>query len=279
MDLSFRLVNAFADPANPFSGNPVCVFDDASGLTDEQMNQLALQVNDECVFLRSSSADAAQVQIIVPSGGPKLSASSILAAAQIVSQLHESASDVLVDVDGSPVRARKDGAGGWTIPAAPATTRKLKSTPQILSSLVGLSMDRLSGDVMVIESTRSGVVLPVSDADDVRRTRLDARMLQSYAMLLNTEPQIYVWAHRDQESIESRMFVGPTGGVVELAATGTGAANLGAWLAVHQEYGRKTVYQGAAVGRPSVVNLDVKESGQVIVGGSVRQVAAGAYSF
>ena len=43
MRLAYRLLNVFAQPADPFSGNPLCVFEDGSGLTDDQMQALARQ--------------------------------------------------------------------------------------------------------------------------------------------------------------------------------------------------------------------------------------------
>ncbi|MBK7720909.1 MAG: PhzF family phenazine biosynthesis protein [Austwickia sp.] len=278
MDLSFRLINAFAASDDPFSGNAICVFDDAAGLDADQMSRLAQQMNIECAFLIETSSSAATIAIEVPLSDMKLSASSIIGAAHVISQMHQTREEMVITVGDTQIKARPEGKDNWTIPAAPATTRKLKSTPQILSSLVGLQMSAISGEVMVVESTRSGVVLPVASPEDVRRTRLDARMLHSYAMLLNTEPQIYVWSKREDGSIESRMFYGPGGGVIEVAATGSGAANLGAWLAVHGEFGRRRIYQGAAVGRPSMVDLEVKESGQVLVGGHINQVAAGTFT-
>lgn len=277
MDLSFRLINTFAASDEPFSGNAICIFDDARALDREQMIRLAQQMNVETVFLISTSPTNPEIHIEIPLSDMRLSASSILGAAHVISQINGTREEMLVRIGEDTVKARPEGKDNWTIPAAKATTRKLKSTPQILSSLVGLPMSAVSGEVMVVESTRSGVVLPVGTVEDVRRTRLDARMLHSYAMLLNTEPQIYVWANREDGAIESRMFYGPGGGVVEVAATGSGAANLGAWLAAHGEFGRKRIYQGAAVSRPSMVDLEVRESGQVFVGGHVNDVANGTF--
>lgn len=277
MDLSFRLINTFAASDEPFSGNAICIFDDACALDREQMIRLAQQMNVETVFLISTSPTNPEIHIEIPLSDMRLSASSILGAAHVISQINGIREEMLFRIGEDTVKARPEGKDNWTIPAAKATTRKLKSTPQILSSLVGLPMSAVSGEVMVVESTRSGVVLPVGTVEDVRRTRLDARMLHSYAMLLNTEPQIYVWANREDGAIESRMFYGPGGGVVEVAATGSGAANLGAWLAAHGEFGRKRIYQGAAVSRPSMVDLEVRESGQVFVGGHVNDVANGTF--
>ena len=40
MRLRYQLLNVFARPGDPFSGNPLCVFEDATGLTDKDMHDL-----------------------------------------------------------------------------------------------------------------------------------------------------------------------------------------------------------------------------------------------
>ena len=52
MRLRYRLLNVFAHESDPFSGNPLCVFEDGSGLSDDQMQGLARQFNlSETTFL------------------------------------------------------------------------------------------------------------------------------------------------------------------------------------------------------------------------------------
>jgi len=43
--LRYRILNVFTDGDNPFSGNPLCVFEDATGLSDKAMQDLARQLN------------------------------------------------------------------------------------------------------------------------------------------------------------------------------------------------------------------------------------------
>ena len=134
--------------------------------------------------------------------------------------------------------------------------------------------------MMTVNKGNGGIVLPVRSVDDVRRTRLDARMLHSYAMLLNIEPRVYVWAESDSEpdTIVARMFYGPRGGVLEVAATGTGGVNLGAWLTAHGERGiRRRVIQGRPRGRRSLLDLRIDDEGEVYVGGRVAEVARGTF--
>lgn len=282
MDLRFSFINVFASSDDRFSGNPICLFHDAGQLSREEMLQLSAQVNVETVFLLSHSAEGARMRFFAPQGEAKFAGSASLGAAHVINQMYGDTrvplrliAEGLSEVDVTPV-----GKDNWEVQARDATTRTLKSTPQILASMVGLPIESLSGDPMIVNSGRSCVILPVATAEDVRDTHLDARLLHSYAMLLNTEPQVYVWAQGEEDDvIESRMFYGPRGGVLEVAATGSGAANLGHSLAVRGEKGiTKRIRQGAAVGRPSVLGLRVDDAGNVFVSGHVDIVAEGTFN-
>ncbi|WP_116115565.1 PhzF family phenazine biosynthesis protein [Austwickia chelonae] len=281
MDLTYRLINVFAASQDPFSGNAVVVVENGADVSDENMHAIARQMNLETVFVKSVSEEGAEIRFFSPEGRGRFAGSASIGTAHVVDQMLGAPRRQLVLSAGSdcePTTIAPYGLDNWRVQARQAKSRKLNSSPQILASLVGLPTTAISDEVMVIDSGRSGVVLPVNSSDDVAKTNLDARMLHSYAMLLNTEPQVYVWARKDANTISSRMFYGPGGGVLEVAATGSGAANLGHWLAAHGESGSWRVYQGAAVGRPSVLDLDVHEDHTVFVGGHVNQIASGVLS-
>lgn len=278
MDLTYRLINVFAESHDPFSGNAIVVFENGKGTSEEDMQAISRQMNLETVFVIEKHDAVADIRFFSPEGKGRFAGSASLGTAHVLDQLNGGQRRELTlsagpDVESTTIMPY--GRDNWRVKAHQAESRELKSSPQILASLVGLPVSAISSDVMVINSGRSGVVLPVGSPDDVARTHLDARMLHSYAMLLNTEPQVYVWARQDERTIVSRMFYGPGGGVLEVAATGSGAANLGHWLAAHGESGQWRVFQGAAVGRPSVLDLEVEEDGGVLVGGHVNQVATG----
>ena len=282
MDYTYRLLNVFADGSDPFSGNCVAVFEDASDLTTDQMQSLARQVNTETVFLLPHvDGPRTGVRFFSPEKRTGFAGSASLATAAVIRDLHGIMDDITLTEDskGEYKVFRRDE--WWILQAHETQATALKASPQILASLVGLNTDAIHGDVMTINNGRSGLVLPVRSVEDVRDTRLDARLLHSYAMLLNTEPQVYVWANSDEDdsTIVSRMFYGPRGGVLEVAATGTGGVNLGAW---HRAMGvtgiRRRVIQGRVTGHLSELDLRVDEDGSVYVGGRVRQVAQGTFS-
>ena len=67
MRYAFRIVNVFTVDADRFSGNPLCVFEDARGLSDAQMQALTRQFNlSESTFIFPSDTASAHVRIFTP---------------------------------------------------------------------------------------------------------------------------------------------------------------------------------------------------------------------
>ena len=57
MDLAYRVVNVFTVGDDPFSGNPLAVFEDAVGVTEAQMQAIARQFNlSETTFVTARGA-------------------------------------------------------------------------------------------------------------------------------------------------------------------------------------------------------------------------------
>lgn len=283
MEITYRLVNVFTDGDDPFSGNAVCVFEDGSNLSTYQMQALSREVNQETVFLLpTSEAPDAQVRFFSPQKETGFAGSASLATAHVVRDLLERAGDVRLRelTYGDYLIEEEDDL--WVFKAKPRASKPLSTSPQILASLVGLPVEAIDGEPMTVDSGAGGIILPVRSVEDVRETNLDARLLHSYAMLLNTEPAVYVWATSDQDenTIMSRMFYGPRGGVLEVAATGSGAANLGSWFAAHGRTGiRRRIIQGRPMKRRSFVDLQVSAEGEILVGGRTREVARGVFRF
>jgi predicted PhzF superfamily epimerase YddE/YHI9 len=87
----------------------------------------------------------------------------------------------------------------------------------------------------------------------------------------------YVWAELGPRAVDARLFFSQDTAIVEDPATGSAAANLGGLLAWRGERGRRvTITQGAAVSRPSRLELEVTDTAAVRVGGLVRPIGGGA---
>lgn len=279
MELAYRVLNVFAVPNDPFSGNTMCLFEDGSGLSEQQMGSLAQQMNVETSFV-ISRGEAPDVRFFSPEGMSGFAGSaSIGTAYALAGATHEdrvaTTAITLNECEYGEVPITHEG-GVWALHARPAKVKRVRTDPVIVAAMIGLSPDALAGEAMRIESARGGLVVALRSVEDVRAAHIDSRMLHSYTMLMNSKPQVYVWADEDENTVEGRMFYGPRGGVLEVPATGAGVANMGWWyLKQGRTNVRKTVRQGAAVGRNSIVELYADPETGVRIGGRVHQVARG----
>ncbi len=65
--LTYHIVNVFTRGDDPFSGNPLCVFESGASLDAARMQALALQFNlSETTFLLPSERASARVRIFTP---------------------------------------------------------------------------------------------------------------------------------------------------------------------------------------------------------------------
>lgn len=63
----FRIVNVFTQAQGPFTGNPLCVFENGDGLSTEDMQALARQFNlSETTFILPCTRANARVRIFTP---------------------------------------------------------------------------------------------------------------------------------------------------------------------------------------------------------------------
>src|SRR3954468_25010961 len=83
---AFRILNVFAESV--WSGNALAVFEDGSGLSDEEMQALALQLNlSETTFLLPSATATARMRIFTPSFEMPFAGHPTLGTAQVVRAL------------------------------------------------------------------------------------------------------------------------------------------------------------------------------------------------
>ena len=96
---SFRTLNVFTTgPDDPFSGNPLCVFEDARGLSSEEMQALARQLNlSETTFVLPAGDDGAtaRVRIFTPTYEMPFAGHPTLGTAHVVRSLLGSGDEVV----------------------------------------------------------------------------------------------------------------------------------------------------------------------------------------
>src|SRR4051812_44502744 len=97
--LRYRLVNVFAESA--LAGNPLCVFEDGSGLDDATMQALALQFNlSETTFILppTHAGATARVRIFTPAFEMPFAGHPTLGTAHVVRELKDAGDDVKLEM-------------------------------------------------------------------------------------------------------------------------------------------------------------------------------------
>lgn len=285
MDLPFRMLNVFAVEDDRLSGNPLCVFEDGRGLTEEQMQALARQMNlSESVFLLPPSAVTAtkRVRIFTPSLELPFAGHPSLGSAAVVRALlaDGSASSVILEMQAGlvPVTCREDT---WTLRAARAPTFLAPPLErETLAAMLGVPRPALAGAATWVNTGAEQLLVPLADVAAVQAAQPDAALLARHAYSeLRGGAMVYVWAPLDTEQVVARFFFLKGTSVIEDPATGSACANLGAWLRSQQVPAplTRTIWQGQAVGRPSRLDLAVDADGAIFVSGKVVEVARGVF--
>lgn len=279
MPTDFRILNVFTTPEDTFSGNAVAVFPDASGLDDETMKMTARQLGCECSFVTGDDAQGRpEVRFFQPEGASGFAGGPSMATAEVVKAERGAPEGGHLRLVGKkhPEIDVEDAGDHWRMVGRKARIEEIHTEKRFLAGLVGRKMPAIVDPTVKVTFNRSTIVLQLASAQDVHEATIDARLLHQYAMLLHVEPQVYVWAFREDGDIESRMFYGPQGGVLEVAATASGASRLGEVLSGRGERGKTyRVYQGREIERPSMILLDIDAQGDVSLGGYVKEVARG----
>jgi trans-2,3-dihydro-3-hydroxyanthranilate isomerase len=298
MRISFEQVDVFTD--RPFAGNPLCVVPDGSGLSTEEMQAVAQEMNlSETTFvLPPTDPQAAYwMRIFTPAreipfaGHPSIGTAYVLARAgrfplrEPVTRVFQQVGVGTLPLD-IEVSAGRPGRVVMTqgTPAFGGAARDV--TP--LAEALGLDPMRLARSRLPIQVVSTGighlmVALPDLAAlgairpnpTTLNRVLREAGALGCYAFSLGS-PQ-------DEVLARARMFA-PEAGVPEDPATGSAAGPLGAYLAVHGILPRDresfVIEQGVEMGRPSRIWVGVERDAAgmptaIRVGGSTVPVIAG----
>ena len=294
----FLQFDVFTD--RKFCGNPLAVFPEAEGITDEQMMKIAREMNlSETVFVLKSESDQVlrRLRIFTPmreipfAGHPIVGTWTALAQEGVVPIpeggngwqriFHEVGIGILpVDIefkDGKPLQVEMTQGTFEIIQEIDDAHEQAE-----VARALGIAREDLdeSLPIQVITTGLSCLAVPIRSLADLRDARIDATLLGDIYTRHGaagchafTRETIEVGASR----AHARFFA-PADNIPEDPATGSACGALGGYLVHHgglslePENGRYkfVIEQGDFIHRPSRINLDVK--GQP---GSVEEVKVG----
>ncbi len=280
----YHLVNVFTRDGGTLTGNPLCVFEDGTGLAASEMQALALQFNlSETTFIvpaGTAPGGPVDVRIFTPNEELPFAGHPTLGTAHVLRRLRGGDRLRLALAAGVvPVEARGDC---WTLTAPTATHRPVEESRDELAAMVGLAVDDLAepgsapplwvstGTEQLLVPLRTRAAVLRAAADPLRVNRLQSRQGNSMLGIF----------HDDGRLVTLRFFFRNGLGVAEDPATGSACANLGGWfLATGAVNVERTLHQGDLILRPSTLLLNVGADRQIRVSGDVTYLGRGELLF
>jgi PhzF family phenazine biosynthesis protein len=277
--LSYRIVNVFTRGGR-LTGNPLCVFEDGTGLDTPRMQALARQFNlSETTFILPSEKAAARVRIFTPAYEMPFAGHPTLGTAHVVRSLKDAGDNLSLEMKAGviPVRAQGDR---WTLSANAPTWREVQEPRGTLAAMLGLAEADLADRPLWVQAGKEQLMVPVRSVEAVRRARPVA---DAFTRLASVDGQSMAYVFADEGdakgTVVSRFFFPSGAAILEDPATGSACANLGGWFCATRPGVdvMRTVSQGDEVARPSTLFLGVA-GGAISVGGVVADLGRGTLS-
>ncbi len=304
----YRFIQVDVFTARPFGGNPLAVFPEAEGLTTEEMQRLAREMNlSETTFVFPPQASRAdfKVRIFTPAkelpfaGHPVVGTHWALAHLGRV-DLREPVTQVCFELGVGVLPADLHVVGGRVervvMTQDRLTFHAVLEDVTALAAGLGLAPAAIIETGLPVHVVSTGVpqmMAPVRSLAEVQRldaAQIDVAALNRACRAGDTECVMVftLETERPESTVHVRMFA-PLLGVPEDPATGSANGALGAYLVRHRaipvtEPTTSIVSeQGAEINRPSTLYVEVDSRAEEItavrVGGQVVLVAEGSVRF
>lgn len=286
-----RFVQVDVFTSQPFGGNQLAVFPDATGIPEHAMQAIAREMNfSETTFVLPASDPKhdARVRIFTPgqelpmAGHPTVGTGFVLGSERgkdsLVFELGVGPTPVSVTVQ-NPMR------GSATMSQRVPNFWPADISRDRAAALVSLGAEALHPTLPILNGS-AGVdylYVPLRDRHDLAAARPDASAMQSFfGDAFHKAVYVFSVEPGEESDARGRMFFLVNGAPLEDPATGSAAGPLGGYL-VEQGVcppGIIRLRQGYEMGRPSEIEVTVARENKAItsvhVGGGVVTVAEGS---
>jgi trans-2,3-dihydro-3-hydroxyanthranilate isomerase len=287
MPRRYHFVQADVFTARPFGGNQLAVFTDARGLTAEEMQTLAREMNySESTFvLPAEIAGAARrVRIFTPAmelpvaGHPTVGTAFVLARRGDI-PLTGASTEAVLQLEIGPTPVQVDGENGmprfvWMTHRAPEFG-VIRDDRANVAQALGVTADDIRADLpmQVVSTGLPFLYVPLRSLEAIGRCRVNPSALQS--LFEGIEPRmVYMFTTETttpEVQLHARMFAPHVAGIPEDPATGVASAPMGAYAARYSVLSREPemrfiIEQGVEMRRPSQIHVEVRREGETITG-------------
>lgn len=274
----YRLVNVFVETeAATFGGNPLCVFENAQGMTDAEMQALAAQFNlSETSFILPREGRSPQVRIFTPAFEMPFAGHPTLGTASVVHALGLGGESLTLSMKAGEIPVqRKDAV--WTFTANPHTSRTAGIARVDLAQMLGIAESDLAGEAKYVDTGTEQIVVPLASVAALARVKPVEALLRQHVKTKIERYLAYVVARVAPDKFQVRFFFPKDGGLAEDPGTGSACANLGGYLldAGESTPSQFAVIQGEFIRRLNLLQLSLTADNRIRVGGRVLALGGG----
>ena len=277
MDLDYVRVDVFAEAR--LAGNPLAVFPDAPGLSDDLMQAIARELNlSEMTFVTSAEPTRYSSRIFTPGIELPFAGHPTLGTAWVLRDLgrigdgpvtqQTKAGETPVAFDGERVWLERTGDGGEDADEPEALALQLGAD----AGAVGLMWPGAPGEAVELKPAVANAGIPQLMVPLRSPNAVDALRVSDIA-----PPDgivgAYFFSLIGPGEVSARFFASGAG-IAEDPATGSAAAALGLYLGQRLGSGRISISQGTHIARPSRLHVEFDRK-NVRVGGDVVAVGRG----
>jgi trans-2,3-dihydro-3-hydroxyanthranilate isomerase len=284
--MRFHIVDVFAE--RKYAGNQLAVIESLGELGDEEMQQIAREMNySETTFIESFDEQEQDgdypVRIFTPNEEIPFAGHPTLGTASVIRERTDAGDEIDLNlaVGQIPVEVEHDeGETLWMTQQSPALGEKLDHGT--LATVLSLEEDDLdtTRPVQVVSTGLPTIVVPLTDRASLEQAEINRQVYDAVVEEQDAK-NVLVFCPEprdDANDLAVRVFA-PFYGVPEDPATGSSNGCLAGYLA-HHGYGDGEdidlrVEQGYEMDRPSLLHLRADSEGTVEVGGKVVSVAQG----
>jgi len=261
-----------------FEGNPLAVFTDGDGLSDNAMQAIAREMNlSETVFVQKPTEDRAlaRLRIFTTREELKLAGHPVIGTWFLLAELgvvpaREGGVHVLQQTGAGvlPVEIRfKDGRPQRvTMTQKEAQFKPLKVKKAALAKALGLSLKDFDSSLEPTCVSTGVFNLMVPLKSRAALSKIEMNMLELRKLIGKNATMAYCFALGGNGKAFTRGMLPWES--YEDAATGSAAGSLGAYLVKNGELGTGhtlSILQGVEMGRPSQIEVEVTQSGKKLI--------------
>lgn len=276
MRYQYRILNVFAFAGQPLTGNPLCVFEDGDGLSDQEMQALALQFNlSETTFIFRDVEATSRVRIFTPVNELPFAGHPTLGTAHVVRDIKGTGNQLTLAMQSGTIPVSAIG-NRWTLRASSPASRAFDAAKvDTLLGCLGLAREDLLDSPLWVDTGMEQLMVPLVSKQSVHKVQCTQGLAEFAGP---SGVKVYVFSPLDEPEMLTRFFFNRGPGLIgEDPATGSACANLGGYAVLTGRKGplARTLRQGEYTGRSSLLHLAVAADSRILVSGEVIELGRG----